>query len=456
MSYADPSQNPKPPSEDDFHALEEERDDLLAAAERGAADLGAAEATIGRQKGSLAGQRASITRLTGERDASDVRADRLQLDINQRTLELREKEMLLAWVLESSVDGVLVYRSVAGPDDEVVDFECVLTNPAAERLYALESLAGKRLLDLHPDIHEAGLWAAYLQVMQTGEPFEGEYRYEREGLDRWFRVLAIRVANGLAITFSDISQRKKLEADILRQVAELQQADRVKSEFLGVISHELRTPINGMMGFVSILQDGLAGPLLPKQLEYLDKAAASTERLHVLVKNLLDVSRVQAGRFTVDLGPVAVAPVVTQVLHGLEDAAQRRVIVNEVATDLPPVSADEMRLAQVLGILVDNAIKFSAETGTVTIGAVVEGAMLRLHVQDTGIGIAEADLGKLFQLFSQVDMSDTRTEEGAGLGLALAKYLVEAHEGTIGVESVEGHGATFWFTLPLSNDSAGV
>lgn len=449
MAPPKPNKRAKPPSVPAISALEEERDDLLVAAERGAADLDAAEATIDRQAGSLAGQRESIVKLTDERDASEGRADRLQTAMNKRTLELREKEMLLAWVLDSSVDGVLVYRSIQGPGGEVVDFECVLTNPAAERLYALDTLAGKRLLELHPDLHEAGFWAAYMQVMSTGEPFEGEYRYEQAGISRWFRVLAIRVAAGLAITFSDISQRKKLEADILRQVDELQQADRMKSEFLSVISHELRTPINGMMGFISILQDELAGPLLPKQQAFLAKAAASSERLLVLVGNLLDLSRIQAGRFTVDPRPVAVAPIVEKVLAELKEAAQRRVLVNEVPADLPQVFADEMRFGQVLGILVDNAIKFSQETGTVTIGASIEDGMVRVQVQDTGVGISKQNLAKLFQIFSQVDMSATREEGGAGLGLALAKYMVEAHEGRIGVESEEGHGATFWFTLPI-------
>ncbi len=452
MTTLEPDGNPDPSTEAALHSLEGERDGLIAAAEQGAADLGAAEATIERQAGSLAGQRVSIARLKGERDASDDRVDRLQLDIYQQTLELHEKEMLLAWVLESSVDGVLVYRSVPGPDGEVVDFECVLTNPAAQRLYALDSLAGKRLLELHPDIHDAGLWSEYLHVLRTGEPFEGEYRYEREDSARWFRVLVIRVANGLAITFSDISQRKKMEADILRQLAELQQADRMKTEFLGVLSHELRTPLNGIMGFISILQDEIAGPLLPKQQEFLAKAAASSERLLALVGNLLDLSRVQAGRFTVDPRPVVVVPVVERVLDEVAEAAQRRVIENEVPVDLPPVLADEMRLAQVLAILVDNAIKFSFETGTITVGATLEGDMVRFHVRDTGVGIAEQELGKLFQVFSQVDMSATRDVGGAGIGLVLAKHLVEAHSGQIGVDSQEGRGATFWFTLPIARD----
>ena len=204
------------------------------------------------------------------------------------------------------------------------------------------------------------------------------------------------------------------------------------------------------MGFLSILQDEIAGPLVPKQQAFLAKVAASSERLLLLVGNLLDLSRVLAGRFSVDLASVAVAPVVARVLDEVAEASQGRKLVSEVPADLPPVCADETRLAQVLAILVDNAIKFSPETGTISVGAARDGERVRFHVRDTGIGIAEQDLAKLFRVFSQVDMSATRRTGGAGLGLALAKHLVEAQGGQIGVASQEGRGSTFWFTLPLA------
>lgn len=416
-------------------------------------DLKEATDTIDRQADSLAGQSASIVRLEGERDASTTRADGLQIDVNERTLALREQELLLACVLDSSVDGVLVYRSVSAENGCVVDFECVLNNPAAERLFGLASLTGKRLLDLHPDIHQVGLWNGYLSVMETGAPFEGEYRYAQAGEARWFRVLAIKVANGLAITFFDISQRKQMEADILRQLEELKQADRMKNEFLGVISHELRTPLNGIMGFISVLEDGLAGPMPQVQQAYLGKATQSAERLLGLVDNLLDMSRIQAGRFSVDARPAQFATILKGVLAKMAAATPPRTVISQVQAGLPIVLADEARVAQVLDILIGNAFKFSADAGTITVRASAEAGFLRCEVEDAGIGIAHGDLSKLFAIFSQVDMSSTRLQGGAGLSLALAKSLVEAHGGLSGVDSQEGRGSTFWFTLPLAAPS---
>jgi signal transduction histidine kinase len=409
--------------------------------------------TIDRQETALAGKSASIKRLRGERDASTTRADQLQVDVNERTLELKEKEQLLAWVLDSSVDGVLVYRSVPNDDGTVVDFECVLNNPAAERLYGLDCLTGKRLLNLHADIREAGLWDEYLRVMETGEPFEGEYYYAKDDEARWFRVLAIRVANGLAITFSDISQRKQMEADIRRQLEALKQADQMKNEFLSVISHELRTPINGIMGFISILEDGLAGPMSPTQQDYLRKATDNSERLLSLVANLLDMSRLQAGKFSVDLRPTPFAPILHDVLAGLTGASQGRTVINQAPANLPAVQADGLRVAQLLNILLDNAMKFSDPSDAVTVRACVAGGFVRCEVEDAGIGIGDADLDGLFALFTQVDMSATRLKGGTGLGLVLAKGLVEAQGGTIGVDSRAGEGSTFWFTLPVAAEA---
>lgn len=483
MEANDDTQDTHRPTLDDFRRLEAERDHLfrlLEAARKGAdqgerdlamsqgreegsrvelwqqgVELQEATDTIDRQEGQMAGQRRSIERLKDERDASAGREAQLRRAVNERSLELEEKEMLLAWVMESSVDGVLVYRSVPDATGQVVDFECVLNNPAAERLYGVDRLTGKRLLELHADIHEAGLWSEYLKVMQTGEPYEGEYRYTADDQERWFRVLAIRVAGSLAVTFSDISQRKQMEADILRQVEELKQADRMKDEFLGVVSHELRTPINGIMGFISILEDEIAGPVNPAQHAYLEKASLSAERLLGLISNLLDLSRIQAGRFTVDPRPVAFAPIVAGVLDSLAAVAGSRIVTNEVPADLPAVMADETRLVQVLTIVVGNAIKFSAAADSVRVRAGVEAGVLRCEVKDTGMGIAEADLPKLFKAFSQVDMSSTRDQGGAGLGLTLARSLIDAHGGQIGVESHQGEGSTFWFTLPLAGDPQG-
>ncbi len=258
----------------------------------------------------------------------------------------------------------------------------------------------------------------------------------------------------------DVTEAKLAEAEILRQSAELSKAnealrmaDRYKDEFLSVISHELRTPLNFITGFASILDDEVPGPLNATQHEYLDKILIGSDRMLSLVNNLLDMSRLQAGKLNLVCMETAFEPLVCEVIGSLKplaDDLQVRLIPEFEA--LPQLHADPQRIIQVLTNLVDNAIKFSPQGGTVRVTSFVRGTTdpeLVTEVSDTGEGIAPEDLGKLFQRFQQADMSSTRKASGTGLGLSIAKALVEAHGGTIGVRSELGKGSTFWFTLPL-------
>lgn len=416
--------------------------------------LASHEQTIRRQDAELAGQSASIARLEGELDASSRRAALLEAAMTKGTLALHEKQALLAWVLESTMDGVLVYRSIEDAAGAIVDFECVLHNPAAARLYGRDQLEGERLLALHPDIHDLGLWAEYTHVMETGAPFEGEFRYLSEGHSRWFRVLAIKLAVGLALTFSDITHRKEAEARLIRQFEDLKRADRVKSEFLGVVSHELRTPVNIIMGFLGILEDEIAGPLNEAQHDSVRRAIMSSEQLLALVNDLLDLRGLQAGTLVVESHATSFPAILSGVIDKLAGLGLKRPISAEVSPDTPRVEADELRTAQVLTILLGNAIKFTPPGSPITVQAKAEDGFLRCQVRDAGGGIAPGDRHKLFQAFSQVDMSTTREVGGAGLGLSLAKHLVEAQGGRIGLEDGEGRGATFWFTLPLAAEAS--
>ncbi|MDB5099415.1 MAG: histidine kinase [Cyanobacteria bacterium RYN_339] len=411
--------------------------------------------TIKRLTVTLAEGDDALASMTAKRDKSVSKAVDLQADVVRRTLEVHEKEELLALVLHTSVDGVLVYRAVQGHKDEIIDFECVLHNPAASKIYGIDGLEGKRLLDLHPDVRTKGLWERYVQVLQTGEPFEGEYLYGTDGNAQWFRVLASKLDIGIAITFSDITPRKHMEAQLLVQMEALQAADRTKNQFLGIISHELRTPINAIMGFTSILEDELGGPLNAVQCGYLAKISTGADVLLALVDNLLDMSRIQAGKLNIHPEPCAFERVVADVLANLEPLVQPRVLVNKVPAGLPLVFADERRVAQVLTNLVANAIKFTPPSGAISVRAKRHRGMLRGEVTDTGVGISAADQDSLFDPFVQVDMSTTRVTGGTGLGLSISRGLVEAQGGTMGVDSKEGQGSTFWFTLPLAPPKGG-
>ncbi len=233
---------------------------------------------------------------------------------------------------------------------------------------------------------------------------------------------------------------------------DLTEVDLAKEAFLGILSHELRTPINVIMGYTSLVADGMAGPITSEQREYLGRVLEGADGLLTLVNDMLDMSRIEAGRLTVSLLAVDLGWVCEAAVRGISQAAlaKRHTLMMELPEVLPAVLGDEERLHQLLRILLSNAVKFTPEGGTITLRVRPAADHVRIEVSDTGVGITLADQVRLFQRFAQLDQSATRSQGGAGLGLALAKHLIEAHGGEIGVKSEPGRGSTFWLTLRLA------
>jgi signal transduction histidine kinase len=252
-------------------------------------------------------------------------------------------------------------------------------------------------------------------------------------------------------------QNDRVETEVVERTQELQaanerlrQTDRYKDEFLSVISHELRTPLNFITGFASILDDEIDGPLNERQHQHLNKILSGSERMLHLVNDLLDFAKLQAGKFELAPAPTPYAPLVEEVASALRPLADHKHVKLQLQVDVPGAPVlDESRVVQVLTNLISNAIKFTAPEGTILIRAAAKDGWLLTEVTDSGVGIAEMDLPKLFNRFRQLDMSTTREAGGTGLGLAISKALVEAHGGEIGVKSQVGEGSTFWFRLPL-------
>jgi two-component system phosphate regulon sensor histidine kinase PhoR len=218
-----------------------------------------------------------------------------------------------------------------------------------------------------------------------------------------------------------------------------------------MVSHELRTPLNSLNGFLEIVLEGQAGPLRPRQEEFLNYARTSTHALMRLVEDIVFISRADTGQFTVRREATDVAELVAPVLraHQLEAASAGLELRAELPANLPRLCVDESRIQQVLHNLVMNAIKFTPAPGRVTIGATHEPKALRLAVRDTGPGVAPEDQVRIFERFYQSESSTRGNATGYGLGLAIAKLIVEQHGGRIWVESPPGGGATFAFTAPL-------
>ena len=231
-----------------------------------------------------------------------------------------------------------------------------------------------------------------------------------------------------------------------------QEASRMKSEFLANMSHELRTPLNGIIGFSEFLIDEKPGPLNAKQKEYLQDVLTSGQHLLHVINDVLDLSKVEAGRMDLIAARFDVPKAIEEVCSVVSPLALKKDITleREIAPAVGSVILDRQRFIQVLYNLLSNALKFTAEGGHVRITADIHNkAQLRVQVEDNGIGIAPHDIGRLFIEFRQLDASTTQHYEGTGLGLALTKKLVEMQRGTIEVRSELGRGSTFTILLPL-------
>ncbi len=239
------------------------------------------------------------------------------------------------------------------------------------------------------------------------------------------------------ITLRDVTQRRDLE--------------RAKSNFISMVSHELRTPLNSVLGFSDILLTGSAGSLNEIQREFLGHIKVSSQNLVQLVNDILDLSRMDTGHFRLNPGPMVASLPARQVvaaLSGLADDADVQLSV-EVEPGLPVVQADGRRIEQVLINLVGNALRFTPKDGRVVIRVQAAENAVVYEVEDTGPGIPEAEQEKIWERFYQPTQPPRLATKGSGLGLSIAKNLVEAHGGRIWVESELGHGSTFRFSLPV-------
>ncbi|HXQ53258.1 MAG TPA: ATP-binding protein [Stellaceae bacterium] len=268
------------------------------------------------------------------------------------------------------------------------------------------------------------------------------------------RVVEMRVTpmpdGGLIATYLDITERYRTEADLRRAKEEAELASRSKTEFLANMSHELRTPLNAIIGFSDILKGEVFGRLGdPRYLGYATDIRESGQHLLKLINDVLDVSKVEFGKIELNEEPVDVATVVESCARLMRDRVQAAGLEfsHTLAAGLPLVHCDDLRLKQILLNLLSNAVKFTPPGGRVTVRAALDDKGLGLSVEDTGIGIAAADLAKALRPFGQIDSRLARKYQGTGLGLPLAKSMIELHGGRLEITSTLGVGtkATVWF-----------
>ncbi|NOT08186.1 MAG: GAF domain-containing protein [Gemmatimonadales bacterium] len=267
-----------------------------------------------------------------------------------------------------------------------------------------------------------------------------------------------------------LEDTRRNERELAEKNRELVRVTKLKDEFLANMSHELRTPLNAIIGFSDLLLMPESGVLDEQQRDFLESIARNGRHLLGLINNVLDLSKIEAGRMTVHLTRLDLRDAIQGAVTDTTSlrSAKRQSVSIEVGEDLLIIVADHIRVRQILFNLLSNASKFTPEDGTVSLSAIrtpvplpvpaerageksrlVSRDAVWVSIRDSGIGIRPEDMGKLFQVFSQVDSSASRQQQGTGLGLALCKQFVEMHGGTIGAESIFGGGSTFWFILPI-------
>jgi len=321
---------------------------------------------------------------------------------------------------------------------------------------------------IHPDDRPYVL--EHLPRFLQGTPHTFEYRFlHQDGQYRWLQdePKLIYDSDGTPLEvvgyLADISDRKQTE-EKLRQVnerltltnAELYRATRLKDEFLAVMSHELRTPLNAILGMSEGLLEGVIGPLNDRQKHSISIIERSGKHLLDLINDILDLSKIEAGKLELQRTPASVQHLCENSLAFVKQQAFKKQIqlTVDMAQALPDIVVDERRIRQAIINLLSNAVKFTSDGGSVTLEArpfrSEDQLWLRFAVIDTGIGIAPEDVKRLFTPFAQVDSSLNRQYEGTGLGLALVRRLVELHQGKVGATSTLGEGSCFTICLPYT------
>jgi len=346
---------------------------------------------------------------------------------NSQHATLESERARLANVLDQMTDGVLIADSQG-----IIQF----ANPAAGRLFQASNPVNRSLTEV---IRNHQLVEAWRRCQQTRELQSESVEVPTRHQFLQLVVIPDTQTSGSLLLVQDLTRLRRLET--------------VRRDFVSNLSHELRTPLASLKALAETLQDGaLDDP--PAAQHFIDQIEVEVDALTQMVNELLELSKIESGRFSLDLAPAAPCDLLDSASRRMQLQAERAGLNLRVecADGLPKVRIDSQRLEQVLVNLIHNAVKFTRAGGEVVLLADIvpeggtENGFVRFAVQDTGVGIPDDEVSRIFERFYRVDKS--RTGSGTGLGLSIAKHIVEAHGGKIWAESVDGRGSTFYFTIP--------
>ncbi|MDP2206253.1 MAG: PAS-domain containing protein [Alphaproteobacteria bacterium] len=374
---------------------------------------------------------------------------RLQLETSYNTLMAVQRE-----TLDNLVEGIAVF----GEDGRLRLFNEAFTRMWGIKVKALgEDLHITQVLDSLSGFFPSAVWPEMKNLLLSNalerEPRKGRIG-RADGSVLEYSIVPLPDGNILNAWF-DITDTVKVEQALMEKNAALEEAERLKTDFLANVSYQLRTPLNAIMGFTEMLHHQYFGTLNERQLEYTANMIEAGQRLVSLVNDILDLSTIEAGYLKLYPADVKVRVLIEQVAHLTQEWARKQKI--EMFVQCPEdtvIFADERRMKQVLLNLISNAINYSPAGGLLTIAAAVQGDFVDISLRDTGMGIPADDLQHVFTPFERIRSRKAHRRGGAGLGLSLVKSIVELHGGDVKIESREGVGTTVTCRLPLGHTGA--
>jgi len=412
---------------------------------------------------------------------SEQREREREIEALERELERKHTSELgrFKTTLDATLDCVFIF------DPETLRFTYLNQGALTQLGYSYEEMLAMTPLDVQSEYDEPSYRQMVKPLLDGERPsltFITQHRHKSGApipVETFLQFIALPGAAGQFVAIvRDITDRKQAEAALILAKEEAEAANRAKSEFISSVSHELRTPLNAIIGFSKLLLNPRVGPLNEDQTVYTRDIVQSAEHLLQLINDILDLSKIEAGKLTLELEPTCLVEVLEHSLMIVREKARTHNMslqfdVTPELRDLPPVQVDQRKIKQIMFNLLSNAVKFTPDGGAIKIMAECDGAPeiskakksrrktdaaaaaterpreLIIRVSDTGIGIAPEHQERIFRAFEQVDSTYARHQQGTGLGLALTRRMVELHGGTIWVESTPGKGSTFSFRLPV-------
>ncbi|MCM8773815.1 MAG: cell wall metabolism sensor histidine kinase WalK [Candidatus Omnitrophica bacterium] len=352
-------------------------------------------------------------------------------EIKNKIEKIEQDKTSLDAVLSSMFEGIIVTDK---------NGEITLMNPSLKNLFSINNslIQGRRPIEI----------IRYIDVQSiVDEIIEGKQKFVSEEVKINLPEEKILKINGTAIIRDD-----KLEGAVLvfHDITELRRLEKIRQDFVANVSHELRTPVSSIKGYAETLLEGAMEDR--KNLsEFISIIYNESNRLANLIDDLLDLSKIESGKMEMLLRPLEIINIVKKCVNILENKAREKSITVslDIPKNLPKVLGDDKRLSQVFLNLLDNAIKYNQQGGSINISIFVKNRFLQVDISDTGIGISQKDIPRIFERFYRVDKGRSRQLGGTGLGLSIVKHIIQAHRGQVWVNSELGKGSTFSFTIPL-------